>query len=207
MANIVQSVNGLVEQSNFAFGRQNQMLQTVSNQNVALEQSVIQLGRTLTALSEELIETNGLSSDNMTNRIRKMQDDNERERIKNMLEFKAIAKAEEVNAQSVVVVEEVLTSKEEGSDPKVTRISEYRILELASQHNDAAIVAKFVGKKTSDAVEVEVGSGTVLLTIKEIYEYAKEVQGGAEAQPTEEKTEETQAQQTEEVASNSPATT
>jgi prophage DNA circulation protein len=203
LAALTSTVQELIEQSNKALTSHRQMIQTTANQNVALEQSVIQLGRTLTAITEELTATFGFNQSNVTARIRKIEDDLEKDRIKNLLTYKAIQPSEVVNEQSIVIASESFTPKAENGEAQTEQKSDYLVLELASQHNDRKIVSDFLGKKAGDTVSIEIEQGTITLLVKEVYEYAQKIesQGETEAAGTQEE------QKEEEVKTESTATT
>lgn len=172
----------LIDQANRKFAQQDSMIQTVANQNVSLEQSVLKMGQIFTALSETLIDAKVVTSESVTSRLTQIQDDAERERIKNMLTYKAITTAEAVSNTSIVVANESVQAKKEGEEATVKQLSSYRVLEMGSQYNDPKIVEQFVGKKAGDVVTVEVDSGTVSLEIKEIYNFADKISNEAQTE-------------------------
>lgn len=167
--NLSANLKSVVDQFNKSMKNNMDFTQLGINRGLALEQSLTSLAKTLTAAISELVETKVLKDDAVMTRIRKMDETNERNRIKLMLDAKTIAPVDAVTATSLVVT--LQDAAADGGDKKL--VSEYSVLELTNQELPQEIKTLLLGKKVGENAEIKDEKGnkeTIYFKILEVYE-------------------------------------
>lgn len=136
---------------------------------MSIEQSFATLAKTLNAVVSELDETGKINSNNVVKRIRDMDEYAEAERVRSMLNAGAIAPADLVSENSMLVVAQNL-KKQDGEE---ITVATYRVYELTSPLQTKETVDMFVGKKEGDVVEITTEHGLLSNKIIAIYEHQK----------------------------------
>lgn len=154
-----------------------EFMQTLVNRQISTEQSYAALAKTVNGVVKALTDAGLIKSEDVLTNIRKYDESQEKERIKQMLGFNAITAADVTTEESLVVVEQQFISQ----DGLSTTIAEYRIVEVSSPLNETkeGDVNQFLGKVVGDVVDTALPDGTLKTKIVEIYAYVQ--QASAEA--------------------------
>ena len=159
------------------------MLQMTMNKTVGIENSVIAMGKTLTAISEELTNSGVLDSNSVIARLRLAEDEQAKSNIAAFLSQGSVEKTDVVTDSSLVVIEQVIVNTESGES---TMLSGYNLIGMNSPAIDVVWKDSLRGKKVGETVKGSShGDEEELLTVKEIYSLKeKEVEGEPEVSPT-----------------------
>ena len=159
------------------------MTQMLSNKVLGIEQSVTSMGKTLSAVAEELTETGVMNGTSVMARLRRAEDESSRNNVKGLLSEKVIETAEEVDGASLVAVEQKIINTSTGD---VTILAEYNLISMNSPATDPAWKTSLIGKKAGETVKgLADGSEEEILTIKEIYKISEKEVEGEDAPPSE----------------------
>jgi hypothetical protein len=166
--NIADALKTTVDQFNKAITNNTNFAQLGINRTLAVEQSLASLAKMAAALVAELSETKTLNNDNVVTRIRKIDEENEKERVQKMLESKTIAPAETASQTSLVVISEDVTTEEKGR----VLVREYSACELTNADFPNEIRQALVGKKVGDVFDLkdEKHKETLHFKVLEVYE-------------------------------------
>lgn len=160
------------------------MVQMLSNKTLGIEQSVTSMGKTLSAVAEELTEIGVMNGTSVMARLRRAEDETSRNNVKGLLQEKVIEVAEKVDGASLVAVEQKIINIDSG---EVTVLAEYNLISMNSPVTDPAWRTSLIGKKVAETVKgITDGSEEEILTIKEIYKISEREVEGEAAPPTEE---------------------
>ena len=158
------------------------MAQHAVQTSMAIEQTIMSLAKTVSAVVTELQENKIIDSSAVMRRIRKSDEASDRERVNAMVEQKVIKVTDVVTAASLVVVKQgALEISPQGS--RSVDITDYRTIEMPSNMVNDDTRKILLDKKVGETVEVkrDVSEGitTVLtVTILEVYELAEGDRGG-----------------------------
>jgi len=158
-----------------------QMLQMAMNKIVGIEQSVASLGKTLTAVTEELAETETLNSMNVMIRLRRSEDESSRSNVESLLSQDIIEVSDVVSDDSLVALEQKIINMDSGES---TVLAEYNLIGMASPVTSVVWKDSLLGKSVGDTVKgTNEGAEDELLTVIAIYSVKeKEVIGDSTKQ-------------------------
>lgn len=168
-----------------------QGLEYVIQKAMAVEQSYASIAKTITALVAELVEEKVVDDHKILDRIRKMDEKAEKDRIQAMLEQKVIKPAEEVGDMSLVAIKQVIIETSEEKGKREVPVGDYRLIEVGAPYTPEATREKLKGLKTGCTVEVNKeekdGVTSVLnATVLEIYNLVEGERQGEEGTSPEE---------------------
>lgn len=166
LSNLAQNQKQNVERTNQIFTMIGEKQDLVVQRIMAIEQTIASLGKMLTATLSELADNHELNYNNVSARVRKYDESQEQERVRQLVQFGSIQAVEEVSDKSLIVVSQKFNAKETGEE---TTVAEYRVYEVNSPLNSKEEVSKYVGKRSGDSVTVELEDGTLTTTILEVY--------------------------------------
>lgn len=143
------------------------------------------LGKTLTASILLLKEKGVLSDREILARMQKMDEDEDRRQIADLLSKKILTVKDTVDAGCLVTIKHILIPAQ---DPKPISIASYRMLELPASDMPPAIRNALIGLKVGETGKVTDQNGDNLFTLIEIYGIAEVSVAGesgtsAESQP------------------------
>ncbi len=173
---IEQIEKDLAEVKSILLDPNNPLLQLVAQRTASTEQSMVTLGKTLSALTDELISNGTVSSDAVMNRLRDAQDRDYHTQIKSMKDSGMLASAEVVSEDSVVVITQHVVDTSTG---EMTTVSNYRLVPMGNPMVNPALRDNLLGKLVGGTIDGSVSDvKKEIITIKEIYNLAdKEVSG------------------------------
>ena len=150
------------------------MAQHAVQTSMAIEQTIMSLAKTVSAVVTELQENKIIDSSAVMRRIRKSDEASDRERVKAMVDQKVIKATDVVTSGSLVVIKQgALEISSQGS--RSVDITDYRTIEMPSTLVNDDTRKILLDKKVGETVEVKrdvtEGITTVLTaTILEVYE-------------------------------------
>jgi hypothetical protein len=154
--------------------------QYIAQKLLLLEQSLAGVAKTLAAVTEEMIEKTLISDESVMARIRKIDEDQEKERVKGLKEGNIIVPGSLVQPSSLAILSQKLIK----ADGKVEILSNFRTLEMPRLNPQDAVYLNALGKKVDEqfVLDGHDAGDQMIFTVKEIYELAP--QGGNQvAQP------------------------
>lgn len=165
---IAKQLKNTVDQFNKALTNNMSFAQLGVNRTLAVEQSLASLAKMSQALVTELSETKVINNEKVMERIRKIDETNERSRVEEMKKAGAIASATKITATSLVVVTEHV--KVDGEEKKLAR--EYSACELTNNEIPNEIRQALTDKQVGDEVEIkdDKHKETLYFKVLEIYE-------------------------------------
>ena len=157
------------------------MLQMMMNKSVGIEQSVAAMGKMLSAISEELSETEVLDSLNVMARLRSAEDDAGRDNVKALLAQNIIEVSDVIDDSSLVAIEQKIINTESG-ESRV--IASYNLIGMNSPATSAVWKDSLIGKKIGDTVKgINSNTEEEILTVVEVYGIKeREVEGEGEGE-------------------------
>lgn len=167
---INQACANLIEVINKRTGELAKVDNIVITRQMALEQSLASLSKTCAAMVAEMVDTKVLDQGNVMTRIRRSEEDADKERISKMIEQKVLKEAESAKADSMLIVAQKFTSNKDNS---VDVVSEYRSSDLSSPEIDEETRKNYVGKRAGDVVELNLEDGVLKTTIVQVYDYVQ----------------------------------
>jgi len=181
MASTLERLQVLEEQMQQVVQRLSQpdsMVQMLMNKTIGIEQSVASLGKTLSAVAEELTETDVMSSVGVMARLRKNEDETSRQNVKALLGSETIEPTDTVTLSSLVALEQKIINTATG---KVDIISEYNLVGMNSAVIEPVWRDALQGKTVGDTVTgTSAGEEEEVLTVKEIYSLREKESAGEE---------------------------
>jgi hypothetical protein len=156
-----------------------QFLQFLMQKQTGLERNLTTVSKMLTALVSELTEKALVSDASLLGRVRRLDEENERSRVEQMLAAGTIKEIESVEPSSLITVkqDEVL------ADGTAQAISEFQVLEVGAEGFPEGIRNALLGKKKGESAEVEFQGGKIKVTMISVYGMVTgERQGEAPAQ-------------------------
>lgn len=163
-----------------------QYSQDMLRRQMALEQSLTSLAKTITALSEELSSRLPNGDDFGTAvvaRIRKMDERAEQARVQHLLQLKVIEEAQESGGESLVVVSQEYIPAQGAAEV----VGDYIVLEMPSDGLSKEIKDMFKGKRVGDVVSDQQRDasgnavGEIRSTVKQIFNLSKLAESQGEA--------------------------
>lgn len=146
------------------------MVQMLGNKAVGIEQAVAQLGKLLSAVSEELTDEGVVSGNNIIARLRKTEDAAARNQIQGLTAQGVIAlesAGTQISDTSLVVVEQKSVSTSSGEE---SILSECLLIGMGSPSTDPEHKAALTGKTAGDSVTATITEDyEEVLTVKEVY--------------------------------------
>lgn len=143
------------------------MIQMLMNKSIGIEQSVAAMGKTLSAVSEELTENGVMDGASVMARLRRGEDDANRQNVKTLLDQDVIESTDVVSPVSVVVLEQKIINTKTG---EATLISSYNLIGMNSPITSPVWKDSLLGKSVGDTVKgIDGNDEEEILTVKEIY--------------------------------------
>jgi len=178
---VANNLKSTVDQFNKAIKSNMDFSQLTVNRALAIEQSLTSLAKTTAALVAELADTKVINQSAIMTRIRKIDEENERIRTKEMLKADSIKAADAVTATSYVIASQDVTP--DGKEKELIR--EYMALELTSQELPKEIKDILIGKKVGETAEIHdpQGKETLHFKVLEIYELVTRKSPGSPQAP------------------------
>ena len=179
MSSVLERLNkaeGTIEQLVMQVSNPDPMLQMALNKIVGLEQSMVAMGKTLAAVTEELSETEVLNSTNVMARLRQAEDQSSRDNVKALLDQEVIEPSSAIGPSSLVAIEQKILNTESG---ETTTIAAYHLIGMKSPQTNQVWVDSLLGKVVGDTVRgVDGTNEQEVLTVLEIYSIKeRDVQG------------------------------
>lgn len=153
-------------------------VQSTSQQVNATEQSVVALGRTLTAALKVLVSKAVLTSGEVMNEIVAIDSKNDQEELERMKASGHLLPSDKVTDESVVVVSQNFVSPTKPEDCRT--VSEFVLIRMPLPTMSPQLRARLQGRVTGDSVPTSKtpDGGYYMLNIKEVYKLNFEKQGG-----------------------------
>lgn len=162
---LFDGLTSLVNKSNAAFTNHEEFMQALVNKNLAVEQSLAAIGKTLNGAVQELVALKLIDGNNVMTRVRHYDEEQERERIKTLVQLKMLTPSEAIDKDSTVVVEQVHVAQ----DGMTKTLAEYRVVEMSNPLNGEDTQKKFAGKKVGNVIESALEGGTLRTKVIEVY--------------------------------------
>lgn len=169
MKQINQAVKNVVDAINKRTGELAQVDNMVITRQMALEQSLASLSKTCAAMVAELSETKTLDQNAVMVRMRKSDEDMDKKRVERMIEQKVLAEGTAITKESLIVVSQIFTAK----DGTVDVVADFRSIDMSSPEIDDETRENYIGKVTSDEVELNLEDGVLKTTILQVYSYVQ----------------------------------
>lgn len=141
----------------------------VITRQMALEQSLASLSKTAAAMVAELSETKVLDQEAVMTRMRKSDEEADKSRVAKMIEQKVLKEADEITADSFIVVSQQFTFK----DGKVDIVADFRSYDMTNPEIDEETKKSYVGKRKSDVIELNLDDGVLRTTVLQVYDYVQ----------------------------------
>jgi hypothetical protein len=147
-----------------------QVAELANSRSLSLEISLAELAKTLTALAAVLAEKKLIESQEIMDRIIKMNQDEDEREINGLLKQKLLLKSDQVKPHSFVVASHTIVDLANPASSKL--VMEKRLLRLPTPLVSNQLREDLVGRKVGDQVQINKSDdGKVhVLTIKEIYD-------------------------------------
>lgn len=145
-------------------------LKTLLEQNMALEQSVISLGKLITAFTKVLVKHELINDNEIMSELRNLDEANEKEKIESLKASGLLQQTENVTDESLVILKHEVEFNGEKS-----LISSYSPVQISSlpKENDAR--TKIVGLKVGESFKRESPNKEISeFTVLEVYNFKKE---------------------------------
>lgn len=154
--------------------------QYIAQKLLLLEQSLAGVAKTLAAVTEEMIKKGLVSDDSIMAGIRRIDEDQEKERVKSLKEGNIIVPGSVIQPSSLAILSQKLIK----ADGKVEVFSNYRTLEMPRLNPQDTVYLNALGKKVDEqfVLDGHDAGDQMIFTVKEVYELAP--QGGNQAVAT-----------------------
>lgn len=151
-------------------GNTRQVAELANSRSLALEVSLTELAKTVTALAAVLADSKLIDSQAVMDRIIKMNQDEDEREIKNLVERKLLIKSDQVKPHSFVVASHTIVNLTDPGSSKL--VMEKRLLRLPTPLVSNQLRADMIGRKVGDQVQINKSDdGKVhVLTVKEIFD-------------------------------------
>lgn len=146
------------------------LAENVLQKLISLEQSYAAIAKTLHAVITTLKEADVISDEKVMENIRKLDDDQAKQSVAEMVQNNVIKSTDTVSATSLVVVKNVVIPTE---NPTPIVLSNYRLVEMPSQTVSAKLRDELAGKKVGDTVKTQGDGFEALYIVLEAYELAE----------------------------------
>lgn len=145
-------------------------LKTLLEQNLALEQSVISLGKLITAFTKVLVNHGVINDKEVMTELRSLDETNEKEKIESLKSSGLLQQAESVSEESLVILKH-----EVDSEGQKTLVSSYRPVQVSDLPKEDDARSKIVGLKIGESFKRESANKEMSeFTVLEVYNYKKE---------------------------------
>lgn len=165
--------------------RMDQFLSVAQRRAASTEQSLGALGKITTGLTKVLVSKGITTDEEIMDKVREFDDDNQKKQIEEFLSHNVISLTESADERSILIVRQ-----ENQTTGKL--VSDYRAFDLTSLAADNDLLKAFVGKKAGDVFVYNSAADkeSHQFTVKAVYTMveAQEVAGEPQAaEPTEPK--------------------
>lgn len=156
--------------SNLATNAQS-ALKAIVDQNLALEQTVISLGKLLTAFTKVLVKHKLIEDGEIMTELRAIDENNEREKLESLKSSGLLQDAESSTEESVLVLKH-----EVNTEGGTVNVSNYRPVQISEIPKEDALRPKLLGLKVGNQFtnEVELKDGkkeTSHFTVLHVYSF------------------------------------
>jgi len=146
-------------------------LKAIVDQNLALEQTIISLGKLITAFTKVLVKHKLIEDGEIMSELRAIDENNEREKLESLKSSGLLEDSETSNEESVLVLKHEVAT-EQGN----VTVSNYSPVQLSEIPKEDATRAKLLGLKIGDRFtkEVELKDGnkeTSQFTVLHVYSF------------------------------------
>ncbi|NBP13506.1 hypothetical protein EBU95_03790 [bacterium] len=145
-------------------------LKTLLEQNMALEQSVISLGKLITAFTKVLVNHGLINDKEVMAELRSLDEANEKEKIESLKSSGLLQQAESVSEESLVILKHEVESESGKS-----LVSSYRPVQVSDLPKEDDARSKILGLKVGESFKRESAEKEMSeFTVLEVYNYKKE---------------------------------
>jgi hypothetical protein len=166
---ITKACENLITVINKRTGDLAQVDNIIITRQMALEQSLASLSKTAAAMVAELSETKVLNQEAVMLRMRKSDEELDKQRVEKMIEQKVLKEAETITNDSFIVVSQEFTY----ADGKVDVVAEFRSYDMTNPELDEDTKKNYVGKRKNDTVELNLEDGVLRTTVLQVYDYVQ----------------------------------
>lgn len=138
--------------------------QLVAQRQMALEQTVTSLAKTLSCTVDELESTGSITGEAVMTRLRVLDESSEKNRIDQMVKLNLIKESLLTTDESIIVISQKLL--ENGTEKT---IADFRVIEMPSNLTPQDVKTMFLGKTVGDSVEESFDNQTLVSTIQKVY--------------------------------------
>jgi hypothetical protein len=171
LATLTKAIQNITEGVNVRHKNLNEQNNAIITRCMGLESSFASLSKMFAAVVTELSETKVLNQKNVMTNLRKSQEENDRGQVEGMLKLKIIEESPVIESESMVIVSQTFTPKDESKTPEI--ISEYRVLNFANPELEKDTKQNYLGKAANDVVNLNLDDGVLSTTIVQVYSYVK----------------------------------
>ncbi len=144
-----------------------QLIQMVAQRSANLEQHITTLAKTLAALSDELIQTEVVTSDAVMNRLRDAQDRDYYNQVQSLKDQQIVQEAAVVGPDSLVVISQAVLDTQTGETKEV---SNYRLIPMGNPMVNPSLKENLQGKEVGQSIDGNVDDvKKEIITVQEIY--------------------------------------
>lgn len=145
-------------------------LKTLLDQNLALEQSVISLGKLITAFTKVLVNHGLINDKEVMSELRSLDEANEKEKIESLKSSGLLLQAESVSEESLVILRH-----EVESEAGKSLVSSYRPVQVSDLPKEDDARSKIVGLKVGESFKRKSAENEMSeFTVVEVYNFKKE---------------------------------
>jgi hypothetical protein len=145
-------------------------LKSLAEQNLALEQSVISLGKLITAFTKVLVDKSLIEDKQVMVELRLLDEKNEKDKIESLRASGLLEQSDTVSDDSLVVLKQEI-ELESGKDT----VSDYRTVQVSDLPKEDDARSKIVGLKVGGSFEREFANKEKNhFTVLEIYSFKKQ---------------------------------
>lgn len=145
-------------------------LKTLLDQNLALEQSVISLGKLITAFTKVLVNHGLINDKEVMSELRNLDEANEKEKIESLKSSGLLLQAESVSEESLVILKHEVES--EGAK---SLVSSYRPVQVSNLPKEDDARSKIVGLKVGESFKRKSAENEMSeFTVVEVYNFKKQ---------------------------------
>jgi hypothetical protein len=155
----------LIETMNLQLQQVHSFNQLIVQRQMSLEQTLTSLAKTISCTVDELESKQVISGNDVMVRLRKLDENAERNRIQQMIQLKLIKPASFVTEESIIVLSQKVVR---GEQEEI--VAEYRVIELPAKLTPKELIADFVGKVVGDVLEQTHEQETLISKIENIYD-------------------------------------
>jgi DNA-binding transcriptional regulator LsrR (DeoR family) len=164
-------------------GNLSRNLSDILRRTLANEQSCIALGKTLNAITEELLDKKMIDSASIFGKMRDFDDRTEKEKIAKVLASKMIEPTDVVQSDSLVIISQKETVTKKTGEVLDHTITNYKVVQMGAAYTPKEISSVLVDKKVNDVIVVDKGGNddhesVLTATVLEIYKFVNVQQPG-----------------------------